>query len=102
MGSPPGPGAGPKGPPPSENAGPGNFKDMLGRRLKEADKNNDGKLQKDEVSGPLAGIFEKADRNGDDEVDQAELGAIIESMREKLNNDGAGKVREKLKEKFGK
>ena len=82
---------------PGGAAGGFNAAEMIERRIKEADKNGDHKLQKDEVSGPLAAMFDKADANGDGEIDETELRQAMERLRERLR-DGGQNIREKLRE----
>jgi Ca2+-binding EF-hand superfamily protein len=92
-------GGGNPGGPPGAGGLPGGFNplDFLERRLTEADKNGDRKLQKDEATGPLAAMFENADTNSDGELDETEIRQGIEKMRERLKNGGE-QVREKLKQ----
>ena len=52
------------------------------KRLKEADKNNDGKLSKEEAPGPLKEHFEKIDANDDGQIDKAELKAAFKARME--------------------
>jgi Ca2+-binding EF-hand superfamily protein len=50
-------------------------------RFKQLDRNGDGKLQKDELPGPMQAMFEKADTNSDGAVTRAELKKVVEAMR---------------------
>ncbi|MCI0359580.1 MAG: EF-hand domain-containing protein [Planctomycetaceae bacterium] len=54
----------------------------LQARLKEADKNGDGQLSKDEAPPMLKERFDRIDANGDGQLDQTELKQMIERLRE--------------------
>jgi Ca2+-binding EF-hand superfamily protein len=61
--------------------GRGNPEEMA-RRLKEADKNGDGKISKEEAPDQLKDRFDRIDANGDGQLDEAELKAMFERIRE--------------------
>ena len=44
--------------------------------FKEMDKNNDGKVSKDEVPSPMQAMFDKADSNGDGGIDRSEWAKV--------------------------
>lgn len=50
-------------------------------RFAQLDKNNDGQLQRDEVPGPMRGMFERVDTDGDGAISRAELQAAMAKMR---------------------
>jgi Ca2+-binding EF-hand superfamily protein len=54
----------------------------IARRLKEADKNGDGKISKEEAPDQLKERFDRIDSNGDGQLDEAELKVMFERMRE--------------------
>jgi len=83
-------GAKPKG---DEAKRPGQNPEAIRQRFKEADKNNDGKLSKDEMPERMAPLFERLDQNNDSQVDSDELRAGLEKMRERAakQNPGANK-----------
>jgi Ca2+-binding EF-hand superfamily protein len=56
---------------------------QIRERLKEADKNGDGKLSKEEMPERLAPMFGRLDKNNDGQVDKDELRAGLETMRER-------------------
>lgn len=78
---------GPRGPrgPESQNGGqrlggsgsPDNNTDTLVDRIMRNDKNGDGKLSRDEVSGRLSSIFNRADKNKDGVATKDELKAAL-------------------------
>ena len=62
-------------------------------RLKESDKNKDGKLTKDELPESMRGFFSRLDRDSDGEVSKEELAALRERSRrptERGANDRMG------------
>lgn len=61
--------------------GRGNPEEMA-RSLKEADKNGDGKISKEEAPDPLKDRFDRIDANGDGQLDVAELKTMFDRMRE--------------------
>ena len=70
---PQGRGPGPDGPPRDRDAArPGNVEEMVAR-IQSFDKNEDGKLTKDEIPERMQGIFERGDANGDGAIDKEEL-----------------------------
>ncbi|MDA1053743.1 MAG: EF-hand domain-containing protein [Planctomycetota bacterium] len=89
-GGPDGPGgrdAGPDGPPRDREAGrPSNNDDMLARVLS-FDKNEDGKLTKDEIPERMRGLLTRGDTNGDGALDKEELAKIAASFQ----GQGAGR-----------
>lgn len=58
-----------------------NIEEMV-RRLKEADKNGDGKISKEEAPDQLKENFDRIDANGDGQLDESELKTIFERVRE--------------------
>jgi Ca2+-binding EF-hand superfamily protein len=50
-------------------------------RLKEADKNKDGKFSKDELPERLQEGFDRLDRNGDGFIDEQEVRAMVERLQ---------------------
>jgi Ca2+-binding EF-hand superfamily protein len=52
------------------------------RRLKEADKNSDGKISKEEAPERMKENFDRIDANGDGQLDESELKTMFERMRE--------------------
>lgn len=83
-GGPDGPGgrgAGPDGPPRDREAGrTGNVDDMLARVLS-FDKNEDGKLTKDEIPERMQGMLTRGDTNEDGALDKEELAKIAASFQ---------------------
>jgi Ca2+-binding EF-hand superfamily protein len=77
-----GPGAGgppsgrPGGPPP-ERAGASRAEEFL-NRLKGFDKNNDGKVSRDELPEGMRRLLDIADENDDDAIDEAEAKKAVE------------------------
>jgi Ca2+-binding EF-hand superfamily protein len=80
-GRPDGRGPGPDGPP-QDRAGerPASSGDMLSRVLS-LDKNEDGKLTKDELPEGMHGMIERGDANGDGALDKEELAKIAAGFR---------------------
>ncbi|NUQ61048.1 MAG: hypothetical protein HUU20_01070, partial [Pirellulales bacterium] len=64
-------------------------------RIFQADKNGDGKLQKDEAPEPMWSRFSQADKNGDGAIDRAELIAGMKAM------GGAGRGERKGPQRAG-
>jgi Ca2+-binding EF-hand superfamily protein len=58
-----------------------NLASQLMARLKEADKNGDGKISKDEAPDRIKENFDRADRNSDGQLDETELKAMAERLR---------------------
>ena len=56
------------------------------RRLKDADKNGDGKISKEEAPDRMKDNFDRIDANGDGQLEESEIKAMVEKMRE-----GAGR-----------
>ena len=52
------------------------------RRLKEADKNGDGKISKDEAPDRMKENFDRIDANGDGQLDESEIKTMFERLRE--------------------
>ncbi len=50
------------------------------RRLKDADKNNDGKISKDEAPDRIKEMFDRIDGNGDGFLDEAEIKQVIQRL----------------------
>lgn len=63
-------------------AGGGAFAEQFIARLKEADKNGDKKISKEEAPDRLKENFDRADRNSDGQLDESELKAMVERMRQ--------------------
>lgn len=63
-------------------ARPGNAEEMLARMLS-FDKNEDGKLTKDELPERMQGMIARGDTNGDGAIDKEELAKLVESLRER-------------------
>jgi acetyl esterase/lipase len=63
-----------------------NPEDIL-HRLKRQDKNNDGKIDKDEAVGMLRQVFDRVDANGDGLIDEAELEKLVEWIRRQQRRD---------------
>ncbi len=68
---------------PGQPGAPGrpNPEEML-RRLKEADKNGDGKISKEEAPDRMKENFDRIDANGDGQIDETELKTMFERLRE--------------------
>lgn len=66
-------------------AGRFNPEEMI-RRLKEADKNGDGKISKEEAPDRMKDNFDRIDANGDGQLEESEVKAMVERLRE-----GAGR-----------
>lgn len=84
-----GPGGGPAG------GGPGAGGEGRGNRdpaamFKQADKNGDGKLSRDEVPGPMASMFDKLDTNADGLLDPDELAALRRNRGQGAGPPGSG------------
>ncbi|MCH8829658.1 MAG: HlyD family efflux transporter periplasmic adaptor subunit [Planctomycetes bacterium] len=60
------------------------------QRFKDADKNNDGKLSRDEIGSRMASFFDKIDANSDGGVDQKEYSAALAKMRSGGQRRGSG------------
>lgn len=58
-----------------------NPEEML-RRLKEADKNGDGKISKEEAPERMKENFDRIDANGDGQLEESEIKAMVERLRE--------------------
>ena len=63
----------------------------IARRLKEADKNGDGKISKEEAPEQLKERFDRIDSNGDGQLDEAELKLMFERMREAGGRPAGGR-----------
>jgi HlyD family secretion protein len=61
------------GPSAGEGGGPGRPTGASSGQKPYEDKNGDGLITKDEVSGPMVNYFDKLDENGDGSIDKAEL-----------------------------
>ena len=72
---------GPDGRPGQPGAGRPNPEELL-RRLKEADKNGDGKISKEEAPDQMKDRFDRIDANGDGQLDETEIKAMLERMRD--------------------
>ena len=59
------------------------------RILTQFDKNNDGKLQKDEAPPALANRFDELDTNHDGVLDEAEMKSILPRLIQRLQEQGA-------------
>lgn len=59
-------------------------------RLFQNDKNNDGKLTKNELPEALQSIFERADTNRDGAIDRQEAGVFAERMKSRSGAQGQG------------
>lgn len=59
-------------------------------RLKDADKNQDGKLVKEELPESMQAFFGRLDSNGDGAIDQEELKAASERMSRRGGGGGGG------------
>lgn len=57
-------------------------------RLFQNDKNNDGKITKNELPEGLQGIFERADTNKDGAIDRREAGVLAERMKSRSGTQG--------------
>jgi len=64
-----------------------NLAEIVAKVFKDNDKNNNGKLERDEVSGPLQSGFDAADTDGDGTVSRQELSA---TMRKFMSAVGSG------------
>jgi Ca2+-binding EF-hand superfamily protein len=77
-----GPGGPPGGgPPPREREG--GFRDRpeaMVDRVMQLDKNDDGKLTKEEIGDRMRGLFDRADENEDGEITREELNAMAARM----------------------
>jgi Ca2+-binding EF-hand superfamily protein len=72
----------PGGPPRAGDRPPGGpGPEAFRERLREADRNGDGKLSKDEAPDQLKENFDRADANGDGVLDETELRAAFERLR---------------------
>jgi hypothetical protein len=58
-------------------------------RLKEADANGDGKIQRDEVPDRMTFMFDRLDTNDDEVISEAEMKAMIERMRAEQGGEEA-------------
>lgn len=85
-GGPDGQGRGGFGGPGGPGGAPGGG-DFLAR-LMENDKNNDGKLTKDELPEPMQRILERADANGDGALDKAEIDAMAARFQQGAGGRG--------------
>lgn len=70
-------------------AGRPNPEEML-RRLKEADKNGDGKISKEEAPDRMKENFDRLDANGDGQIDETELKTMFERLREAVGRRPEG------------
>jgi len=68
---------------PTENKSPGKAAPSVASILKQADKNGDGLLSKDEIAAKDRPSFDKIDANGDGKVDLKELGAAVKKRKPK-------------------
>lgn len=57
-------------------------------RLFQNDKNNDGKITKDELPESMQSIFERADTNKDGAIDRKEAEALAERMKSRTGGSG--------------
>ncbi|MBS0209370.1 MAG: EF-hand domain-containing protein [Planctomycetes bacterium] len=64
---------------------PGQAGQFIERMMKEADKNGDGKLSKDELPERMRENFDRLDKNGDGFIDPSELRGMRERRRENSN-----------------
>lgn len=71
----------------------------IARRLKEADKNGDGKISKEEAPDQLKERFDRIDSNGDGQIDEAELKVMFERMREAGGRPAGGRPAGRPEEK---
>ena len=78
-------------------SGPGGPMGDPAQIITENDKNNDGKLQQEEIPPYLARMFEGADTNGDGAIDRDELAAQMEQMRGRMRG-GRGNFEGDLQE----
>lgn len=83
IGPPPGarPEGRPEGNPARPAAGGGAIAEQFLARIKEADKNGDKKISKDEAPDRLKENFDRIDSNSDGQLDETELKAMVERMR---------------------
>jgi Ca2+-binding EF-hand superfamily protein len=79
-------------------AGRPNPEELL-RRLKEADKNGDGKISKDEAPERMKENFDRIDANGDGQIDETEVKAMVERLREAAGRRPEGRPERKPDEK---
>ena len=71
---------------PSSKSGDGDFVS----RLFQNDKNNDGKITKDELPESMQSIFERADTNRDGAIDRKEAEAFAERLKPRTGGPGQG------------
>ncbi len=64
--------------------GPGGFAD----RFKEVDKNNDGKISKEEAIARVNEMFDKVDANGDGQIEQSEIKKFMGKMMREHSGRG--------------
>ncbi len=81
-------GKGPKG---AKKPGKGRPHAEMFRKLKEADKNNDGKWSKEEAPGHMKEHFDKIDANSDGFVDKKELKTVIQARMKAAAKKAHGK-----------
>jgi len=70
--------------PPRGPGGPGGF----GDRFKEVDKNNDGKISKEEATARMNEMFDKVDANGDGQIEQSEIKNFMGKMMREHSGRG--------------
>lgn len=92
--------------PPREGGGPeGSDRpapEQLIRRLMAGDKNNDGKLSREELPERLQRGFDRLDANGDASVSADELKSGLERLREAGGGRGAEALKKRLEKADGK
>ena len=77
--------------PPAGTAARANSGELLLRRFKAMDKDNDGKVSKDEAEGMLKERFDEIDANHDGFIDETEMKQVIEKLGERLRPNGGAK-----------
>lgn len=74
--------------PVDQRRGQGGQIEMIVRMLKAADKNNDGKISKEEAPDRMKQRFDRIDQNSDGFVDKEETAALIKRLREMMAKRG--------------
>ena len=86
---------GERGGPSGERGGPGGARGgdptAMVNRMMEFDKNDDGKLTKDEVSERMQGMLTAADKNGDGAADKEEITAMAKQRMQPGGGPGGGR-----------